>query len=536
MTVRRLIFLSTAVMLIVLSTLVSYVWWGFQQASESIDDENSVAVPALVSMLQIRFDVVQIQQFLTDVSATGETGGFTEAKAAYDNAFKNLDKLASLKPNIAKDIPGIKESMTKFHTLGIEMANAYIKLGRDEGNLLMKRPNDGFDDLALQLTQQLGAIEKIVRENTLKSAQNAESRTLSAQKISLVFGLIVALLMVASGFIVYQRLSRILGGEPGYAAQVARSIALGDLSQEVVIPAGNEKSLLGSIRDMQDGLRTIIRGIGDSTTELMASAHELSQAAGKVSNAAEAQSDKASAMAASIEEMSVSITQITDSAGGVHRSAVSARGLSDAGSTSLSSAISEMDSISDAVMHSAESVKTLGEHSEKISEIVNVIREIADQTNLLALNAAIEAARAGEQGRGFAVVADEVRKLAERTAKATTEIKATVDAVRQGTCDAVAEMSTGSSRVLAGAVQIRQVGETMARIEGGVGEVLAATDEISGSLREQDVANQEIARGVEGVAQMSEETSVIVRTVADSANRLEALASTMNQSVRKFRI
>jgi methyl-accepting chemotaxis protein len=287
---------------------------------------------------------------------------------------------------------------------------------------------------------------------------------------------------------------------------------------------------------MQQGLRKIIGDIDRSSSELMDSAHELSQAAGKVSSAAQNQSDKAASMAASVEEMSVSITHITDSAGGAHRSAVSARGLSANGGTAVAGAITEMDNISDAVMHAAESVRTLGERSEKISQIVDVIREIADQTNLLALNAAIEAARAGEQGRGFAVVADEVRKLAERTAMATTEIKATVDAVREGTRSAVAEMSSGSDRVLAGAELIRGIGATMAGIEAGVGEVLGAANEISVSLREQDAANQDVARNVEGVAQMTEETSIVVQSVATSASQLEALAGSMNQSIHKFRI
>ncbi len=195
-----------------------------------------------------------------------------------------------------------------------------------------------------------------------------------------------------------------------------------------------------------------------------------------------------------------------------------------------------MDGISAAVMSTAESVKVLGDRSEQISKIVDVIREIADQTNLLALNAAIEAARAGEQGRGFAVVADEVRKLAERTTKATSEIKATVDSVREGTVRVVNEMAGGSDRTRAGVVMIRRAGETMGKIQDGVGQMMSAAEEISASLREQNTANHDIARNVEGIAQMTEETSAVVRSVAKSAEHLEKLSVSMSESVHKFRI
>jgi methyl-accepting chemotaxis protein len=536
MTVRRLIALSTTVTLFVLVFLLSVVWWGFRQADESIGEENAVAIPALLAMLEVRFDVVQVQQFLTDVSATGEEDGFKEAKTAFDNGLQNLDKLIRLEPQLSKEISSVKDKLGQLHALGVEMAKAYSKEGKEAGNLLMKRPKDGFDAQAQELTGQIEALEKIVRQHMEASARGAESKIAWAQRLSLGLGSLVALLTIVSGIVVFRLLHRILGGEPAAAAEIARQIALGDLSQEVVVPPRGKNSLLGSIREMQQGLRKIIGDIDRSSSELMDSAHELSQAAGKVSSAAQNQSDKAASMAASVEEMSVSITHITDSAGGAHRSAVSARGLSANGGTAVAGAITEMDNISDAVMHAAESVRTLGERSEKISQIVDVIREIADQTNLLALNAAIEAARAGEQGRGFAVVADEVRKLAERTAMATTEIKATVDAVREGTRSAVAEMSSGSDRVLAGAELIRGIGATMAGIEAGVGEVLGAANEISVSLREQDAANQDVARNVEGVAQMTEETSIVVQSVATSASQLEALAGSMNQSIHKFRI
>jgi methyl-accepting chemotaxis protein len=181
-------------------------------------------------------------------------------------------------------------------------------------------------------------------------------------------------------------------------------------------------------------------------------------------------------------------------------------------------------------------ITSLGEQSHQISNIVMVIKEIADQTNLLALNAAIEAARAGEQGRGFAVVADEVRKLAERTTQSTQEIAAMIQSIQAGTDNAVAGMSEGSTRVNEGVRMVGRAGSSMELIQDGVQKVLAAIGDISASLREQNASSNQIARNVEGIARMTDETSTIVRDVAASADQLEQLAAALKDSVGQFKL
>jgi len=255
-----------------------------------------------------------------------------------------------------------------------------------------------------------------------------------------------------------------------------------------------------------------------------------------VSAGSEQQSEAASNMAAAVEEMTVGIEEIASSASSAEGiSAESGRLPSDGGAV-VARTVEEMERIAVSVRESASVIQDLGDQSARISTIVNSIKEIADQTNLLALNAAIEAARAGEAGRGFAVVADEVRKLAERTAKATDEITGMVTAIQKGTDRAVETMQGGVIRVQEGVVLAGQAGHSMDQIREGASQVVRAITDISQALREQGTASTDIARNVERIAQMAEQNSNAVRDTAGTARRLENLAQQLRAEVSHFRI
>jgi methyl-accepting chemotaxis protein len=241
-------------------------------------------------------------------------------------------------------------------------------------------------------------------------------------------------------------------------------------------------------------------------------------------------------MAAAVEEMTVSIEQVSENAKHVQEVSQSSNERSSEGGAVILQVTEDMHEIAEAVHSSSVIMEELGQQSDQIYSIVQVIKDIADQTNLLALNAAIEAARAGEQGRGFAVVADEVRKLAERTTRSTEEIAAMIGKIQGGTKQAIDSLEVGVERVNREVELAQQAGLSIQQIQSGTQEVGLAVDGISSAIREQSAASTEIARQVEKVAQMSEEISAATQTSTNTAFEMKALAQSLQGQVAQFKV
>lgn len=357
------------------------------------------------------------------------------------------------------------------------------------------------------------------------------------QKV-LINGSITVLGLVALigflGFSIARSVSRQLGGEPSVAAAIMQRVAAGDLTTRIDhVPQG---SLLFAVNQMVASLRELIQTIQQEAVQLVNNAENIAQASDNVSHAAIQQADATSSMAAAIEELTVSSNHIAESATETAHDTTEAVELSGQGAERVRKASQAIQKISSTVSDASDRIRALEARAEQISSIANVIKDIAGQTNLLALNAAIEAARAGEQGRGFAVVADEVRKLAERTSTATTEIEQMIASIQGETGGAVDAMSSALPEVQEGATLSDAAMESLHAIEHGARRTLERVAEVAEATKEQSAASTSIAQRVEQIAHMVEETAATIRGTAQTARDLETIAGNLKQQVGRFNI
>ena len=347
----------------------------------------------------------------------------------------------------------------------------------------------------------------------------------------------VSLLMVAVLLLLAWRIVLSVTRPLTEVQNMAQRIANGDLSGDMAERGHDELgSVLAACDRMRVALRQLVGSLQDNAQEIAALSGQMATTTSQLTQSSDAQVEATASIAASVEEMSVSISLVSDHALMVSDSATRSGEASQAGRQNVGALIHADVSTAQAVELTAAKVRQLGEMSARISSVVSVIREVAEQTNLLALNAAIEAARAGEQGRGFAVVADEVRKLAERTASSTTEIAGMISQVQTVTVGAVASMEDMVVAIKEGSRLSEEAGQSIKLIDEQSHNVLNVVGDITNALKEQSVASNDIARRVEQIAQVTEETGTAVRQTAAAAQHLASVAAILQDSSSRFQL
>ncbi len=379
------------------------------------------------------------------------------------------------------------------------------------------------------------AIDEVVVMAT-SHQQEVENQTAAALSGALIVMLAVLALTVAAALVGTWLLSAsVIGGISRARGQLA-NIAAGDFSHRTEHRRADEVGeLLSATDDTSRALREVILAMRSNADSLASAADRVAATTSTLAANSGRQSASVSSIAATVQEMSTGISHIATLADGSEQRAQDSGTQCRNGSSEIDSASQVVGELASGVGQSANAVQALGARSQEISSIVGVIREIADQTNLLALNAAIEAARAGEQGRGFAVVADEVRKLAERTAKSTDQIARVIDAIGKGIDAAVAMMASGLERAQQSTEAVNRSRATMRDIACNTQLLLDDLRDVALGLRAQKSGGESVAGEVEGIARATEENSAGSQQLAEAAAALAALAKAQQQSAARFR-
>jgi methyl-accepting chemotaxis protein len=359
----------------------------------------------------------------------------------------------------------------------------------------------------------------------------------SARNSIIITAVVIVLACVTLGFFALSITSTVIKPVEKIRDLLVRVARDYDFTLQANYRANDEIGVMVTAFDsMVSSLRGSFQSIQSKIREVRSGMDALSTGARQVADSSAQQSSSSSAMAASVEEMTVSINTVSDSADEARTLAHEAGEIANQGGAIIEQTVKEMVMIANAVRQASGAIESLGRESEQISSVVQVIKEVADQTNLLALNAAIEAARAGEQGRGFAVVADEVRKLAERTTQSTGDISSMIGKIQTSGKEAVSEMEQMVKQVESGQSLAQEAGERIRSILEGTAKVVQAVSEISNALKEQSSASHDIARHVESVAQMTDENSAAAGESADGVQRLGQLAKEVDDIVEQFRV
>ncbi|GAB2182315.1 hypothetical protein DLREEDagrD3_25380 [Denitratisoma sp. agr-D3] len=348
----------------------------------------------------------------------------------------------------------------------------------------------------------------------------------------LSISLAVMAILVFLGWVIMRNLLRI--GDPHYAHNLLHHLAAGNLAIRVDAIDKGQETLPATIKYLQAKLRRLIGQIFQRANTMADNVARLASIGDQLVASTQSQLESTSTIGATINDLSASISRVASNAADAEQVSVQSNQVCEDGAKVITQAVDSMQQIAVAVRASSASVVSLGVQSEQISSVVKTIREIADQTNLLALNAAIEAARAGEQGRGFAVVADEVRKLAERTAQATGEIVGIIDAIQGSLQATIRHMEDSVKEVDECTVHASAAGHSIADIRASAVKVATLVAEISEALQEQRRASETITVQIDSIGQLSSENHQAARVTSDSAHQLNAISEALQQATSRF--
>ncbi len=490
---------------------------------------------------QVRFKT-QVQEWKNVLLRGKDADAFAKHMKGFDDEEKVVKerlqqvKAAAIKLGVAERLK-IDEVMATFDKLGPTYRDAIKQYDRnlvDPGSVIDKLVR-GVDRAPTQaIDNMVSEMQKISAEFNTDEARQAEE-VFAAVKLGLIsFSLGAMVILISLAVIFIRSITIPLSELEQTMSQITSS---GDLTKRANIVHQDEIGRMGSAFNIMMGkLQTIIGEVNGASLQVSAASESLARSSEAMASVSEQQSNAVASSAAAIEELTVAISSVSETAADVHLQANESVARTADGSQKVSHLVGEIQHIQRNMNDISRTVEEFVQSTQAITGMTREVRDIADQTNLLALNAAIEAARAGEAGRGFAVVADEVRKLAEKSAKSAVEIDTVTQKIMTQSGAVKSAIHAGEQSISASNSLASEVEAVLDHSRQAVERSRAGVTEINDSVGEQKIASTEIAQSMERIANMVEENNAAAQSISQSTGELRALAQNLSVTVSGFRV
>lgn len=531
-----LAFVSAVVMgVLLLTTVLNYK--NMNMIEEHSQKQSAEVLPNLFDFLDLQLNIIQVQQWLTDVSATraeeGFDDGYSEAGKYFMNANLVLDRLIKAhkelgEDEMVKELEGFKADLQEYYIVAVEMANTYVSKGTSEGNRIMEKLDPFAEKLSGRLDEWVGEHKKEYDD----AAAEIDGSIADFGSQSIVLSLIL-IVVISSGFIVINLIINSIKKIDIYLEKLAQL----DFTTKLDIAGKNEIAIIArNLSKVIDSIKDLIAEAKRSSGENASVSYELSTTSAVVGRKVE----DVIQIVNSANEKTKKITQDMQSsianASSCHTNTSKANENLTEATKEIMRLTADVQKTATIEVEMAEKINQLNAEAEQVKSVLGVIADIAEQTNLLALNAAIEAARAGEHGRGFAVVADEVRKLAERTQKSLVETQSTINVIMQSIMEASSQMNINSQHIqnladVSSAVESRinktlvMMNEAALGNKKSVGDYQVTSDLVSTISTEIGNANELVASNARSVEE-----------IAAAAEHLSNMAEILNRKMEQFKV
>jgi len=535
--------LSAAILITLIFILGAIGFYYLDQSSRSVDHIVNNNYGRIVVFKEVKDAVDTIDKALLSMALTKDTAlkqqekeKIEKARAAYGTAIKKIDAvMANVKDPKTKAefqnlLDKIKAELVKGKEHNIKLAGFALEGKNDEASAIWSEHTSA---ISAAIESSFKALVKLSEERIEGRFGELKRDTGTAKIVFVTIALIIMTLIGLATYFFVRTIKMSL--QEGVRA--ANSLAQGDLTVNLEVKSGDEiGDLLTSMNNMVRKWRGIVTQINATADNMASASQELSVSASQMADGSDEQAKMSAQVATASEEMSQTVIDIARNTGDIAVSSKETVDVARTGKDVVDMAVKEVREIASTVDATAGMVLSLGELSQQIGAIVNVINEIADQTNLLALNAAIEAARAGEHGRGFAVVADEVKKLAERTGNSTSEIADMIGNIQKEVDKAVQAIEDVKKKVSSGTALSEQAGSSLNNIVRQVDDLQLMVQQIASATEEMTATSESISKEIDSIASITRETSSASGQVSQASEELAQLSVNLQSIVKEFSV